>query len=450
MKDSNKPAVLMCVTPMAGHLEPLRVIAKELMSRGYEVTVLTGSFYRESIEKLGAAFVPLIGRADFSDQTLDEHFPMRRSLPEGPARVASEIKELFVAPIPFQHESIQNFLRRESARDPSRRIVLMADTGFLGALPSILGAPGLRPLGTITIGVCPLFLSHIKPPKSQKRSAPESLEERSERNDTMTKTMAKNMLVETQRLFLGILDELGANMISTPLSDAAVCLPDRYLQLSIPSAEYPCKDPPANLRWTGGLPRNGGKEWAWRPAWWDDVVINEKRKRVIAVAQGTLALCYEDLIIPTVLALQNRQDFLVIALLGKSGATLPTGISIPENTHVADFIPYDVLFPHCDVFVTNGGYGGFQQAIGNGIPVVVAGIGQDHREVAARAEWCGLGINLRTGKPNQGAVREAVDEVLFNSQYKKRALELQAEMKTFDPFAVIVENIEQVSRSSKL
>ena len=445
MITSNKPMVLMCVTPMAGHFEPLHIIAKDLVTRGYDVTFLTGSAYRASVEKLGADFVPLTGRANFSDQTLDEHFPERKSLPEGPPRIVYDIKELLVTPIPFQHESIQSFLRDAKARNPSRPIVLMADTGFLGALPSILGAPGLRPSGTITVGVCPLFLSGMRsplPPNIQK--------EECERSHATTEVAPETMLVQTQNRFLEILRVLGAATTSNFLSDAAIYLPDRYLQLSIPGAEYPCSDLPPNLRWTGGLPRHDHDKGTLQPPWWDDVALNPKKKRVIAVAQGTLSLHYEDLIIPTMLALRNRQDYLVIVLLGKLGATLPAETFIPENARVADFVPYNSLFPHSDMFVTNGGYGGFQQAISHGMPVVIAGLGQDKPEVAARAERSGMGVNLNTGTPTQEAVREAVDKVLSNVKYKERALELQAETRAYDPFAVIAENIDEVARGHKV
>jgi hypothetical protein len=41
--------------------------------------------------------------------------------------------------------------------------------------------------------------------------------------------------------------------------------------------------------------------------------------------------------------------------------------------------------------VTNGGYGGVQQALANGVPLVVAGDSEDKPEVAARVRWSGTG-----------------------------------------------------------
>ena len=71
------------------------------------------------------------------------------------------------------------------------------------------------------------------------------------------------------------------------------------------------------------------------------------------------------------------------------------------------FIPHDLLLPHVDVMVTNGGYSGVRQALANGVPLMVAGDNEDKPEVAARVHWSGAGINLRTGRPSVGMVAEA-------------------------------------------
>jgi UDP:flavonoid glycosyltransferase YjiC (YdhE family) len=68
----SKPLVLMCATPIYGHFAPVRAIAKELVARGYDVTFVTGSAYKESVEAIGAKLVPLEGRADFTEANLDE------------------------------------------------------------------------------------------------------------------------------------------------------------------------------------------------------------------------------------------------------------------------------------------------------------------------------------------------------------------------------------------
>ena len=78
----------------------------------------------------------------------------------------------------------------------------------------------------------------------------------------------------------------------------------------------------------------------------------------------------------------------------------PCAPRLPANVRVERFIPHDRLLPHVDVMVTNGGYGGVQQALAHGVPLVVAGDSEDKPEVAARVHWSGAGVDLRTGRPS--------------------------------------------------
>jgi UDP:flavonoid glycosyltransferase YjiC (YdhE family) len=53
-------------TPFYGHLMPIRVIAKDLVQRGYDVTFVTSSHYGKAIEDVGCTFVPITGVGTFS------------------------------------------------------------------------------------------------------------------------------------------------------------------------------------------------------------------------------------------------------------------------------------------------------------------------------------------------------------------------------------------------
>jgi UDP:flavonoid glycosyltransferase YjiC (YdhE family) len=98
-----------------------------------------------------------------------------------------------------------------------------------------------------------------------------------------------------------------------------------------------------------------------------------------------------------------------------------------------------------DVFITNGGYRGFQHSVSHGVPIIVAGMRADKPEVAARAEWAGFGLNLKTETPSQDTIREAVEEILADKKYKRRAQELQKGMEEYDTFSLVVENIEELA-----
>ena len=118
---------------------------------------------------------------------------------------------------------------------------------------------------------------------------------------------------------------------------------------------------------------------------------------------------------------------------------------VPENARVVDFIPFDDLLPYCAAFITNGGYGAVQHGISTGVPMIIAGATEDKPEVAARAEWAGVAINLRTGRPSAGQVQLAVQEIFDNGKYKARSLELEEESKRYVAMDIVEKTIQDVA-----
>jgi UDP:flavonoid glycosyltransferase YjiC (YdhE family) len=156
------------------------------------------------------------------------------------------------------------------------------------------------------------------------------------------------------------------------------------------------------------------------PAWWSDLT---EAGTVVHVTQGTLDTDPDDLIRPTMTGLADR-DVLVVCTTG--GADPAALGPLPSNVRAAAFIPHDLLLPHVDVMVSNGGWGGVLAALQAGIPLVVAGDSLDKPEVARRVAWSGAGVNLRTGSPRPAAVAEAVDRVRSEPNFRTRARELGA------------------------
>ena len=154
------------------------------------------------------------------------------------------------------------------------------------------------------------------------------------------------------------------------------------------------------------------------------------------VTQGTLDNAdLGRLLLLTTRALAG-DDVLVVATTGGPDPA-PLRPDLPPNVRLERFIPHDLLLPHVHVMVTNGGYGGVQQALAHGVPLVVAGDSEDKPEVAAHVQWSGTGINLHTGRPSVAMVARAVRRVLARPSYRERARALQAEIAGTDPLGSI-------------
>jgi UDP:flavonoid glycosyltransferase YjiC (YdhE family) len=143
---------------------------------------------------------------------------------------------------------------------------------------------------------------------------------------------------------------------------------DLFIQPSIPAFEYPRNDLPRTVHFVGAyLPQTLAPFLP--PTWWEELL---SARAVVHVTQGTLSTDYSDLLVPTLRALA-KENCLVVAATGGKPVELLGMDSVPSNVRLAPFIPYQHLLPLVDVMVTNGGYGGVQLALANGIPLIAAG-----------------------------------------------------------------------------
>ena len=220
--------------------------------------------------------------------------------------------------------------------------------------------------------------------------------------------------------------------------DSVSVLADAYLQLSVPSFEFPRKLPP-NVRFVGRPPIVPNQ--APLPAWADEL---DGSRKVVLVTQGTVANHdFGLLVAPTLAALANEKDVLVVVTTGGRPVDTIPG-AIPANARVARFLPFEWMLEKADVLVTNGGYGSVNQALSFGLPIVAAGLTEDKADVNTRIAWAGVGIDLKTNDPTPQALREAVRTLLDQPTYRARAKAIAKEYAKVDTRAEIVRIINEV------
>jgi UDP:flavonoid glycosyltransferase YjiC (YdhE family) len=225
-----------------------------------------------------------------------------------------------------------------------------------------------------------------------------------------------------------------------------VVLPDLFLQPTVPGFEYDYGTLPPGVRFIGLL--QPPAPLAPLPDWWPELErANADGKPVVLVTQGTLANAdFGALVEPTLAALADRDDLLVLATTGGRPVEALRG-PIPANTRVARFLPFRELLPRVSVLVTNGGYGSVSQALSNGVPIVSAGLTEDKAEVNARIGWSGVGLNLATNAAGVDALREAVARVLGEPGFRQRAMALQEAFAARDAMAGILGAIDALVRT---
>jgi UDP:flavonoid glycosyltransferase YjiC (YdhE family) len=241
-----------------------------------------------------------------------------------------------------------------------------------------------------------------------------------------------------------VLARLGASPLPMPYFDALVALHDIFLQPCVPDFEYPRRDLPESVHFIGALPPVPAQ------ASTPDIAADlQTDKRVVLVTQGTIAnFDLGQLIAPTLTALADRDDVMVLATTGGR----PIGdvpVIAPDNAVVREFLPFDRIMANVDVLVTNGGYGTVTHALSLGIPIVVAGLTEDKPEVSARVAWSGTGIDLRTDTATPQQIRSAVDRLLSDPAYKRRAVEIAGQFAQIDGVTEICRWLESAVEARK-
>lgn len=413
-----------------GHVGPLLSVAAGLAERGDRVTFLTAGHHAEAILAAGATPAALPPQAVFDESTLDARFPGRADT-AGIERVNFDIARLFLDPMPHQAEALTALL------DRARFDAVIADAGFFGILPLLLGDPAARP-PVLTYSTTPLWLSSRDTAPPGLGLQPSSTRLGRVRNRALNLLCHKVFLRESHRTANLLLERLNAPELPVFVLDAGV-LADRQLAPTVPQFDYPRSDLPANVRYVGAVHPHPAP--AFRPpSWWPRL---DGDRPVVHVTQGTVDnVDLGRLLEPTIDAL-GGEDVIVVATTGGRPVDRIRTL-LPLNTHVAEYIPHDWLLPKVDVMVTNGGFGAVQRALCAGVPLVVAGDTEDKPEVAARVHWAGAGIDLRTGTPTPGAIRRAVRRVLDDGRYRNQARRLEACFAQRDGVAEIAALVDEV------
>ncbi|WP_084512940.1 glycosyltransferase [Nocardia mikamii] len=415
---------LVAATPIPGHVAPMLAVAADLRRRGHQVRMLSGAAFATAAQSSDVVFVPL--PADAEVVRVPESSAGMPGLVRRWRTGRAEMRSGFLAPLAGQYRALTAELAR------SRADVVLVDVMFTGAIPLLLGERRRPPV--VVCGVVPLMLSSAD-------SAPFGIgwQPAAGRDYTMMNRVVHTVLFRRdQSAFDTVLRELGVGPCPVYPLDWPI-LAERLLQFTVPEFEYPRRDLPPSVVFTG--PVAGSPSEAALPGWWDEA-LSDGRK-VVLVTQGTWNNSdLGQLIQPTLSALAGRTDVVVVACTGGAPTRIrPTA----ANTYVADFLPYARLLPHVAVMITNGGYGGVQQALSHGVPLIVAGDAADKPEVAARVAYTGAGIDLGTGHPSSAALAEAVDRILSTPRFRSAASRLARAMARTTAFETIDEQLATVA-----
>jgi len=418
--------ILFASMPADGHFNPLTGIAVQLADRGHDVRWYAGPAYGTKLDRLGMRWFPYERATEVMASNLNDLFPERASL-KGPKLISLDLEALFVSQVenhfqdlaqlrqewPFDALVCDGALYAEQLVAESLQIPVFA-VGLTMVMPDANGPPpffGLRPART------PVGRLH---------------------HAVVRRMLASAMKAGTTH-YNQILAQHGIAPIRPDGFPHEPMLRTRRVFLNgSPGLEFPGYQPLANAEYVGPLvpARPVTSPRAALP----DIVVDTS-KRVVAVSQGTVDNTDPGkLLVPTIEALKDSPYVVVATTAGAGTEALRARYPLP-NVVIEDYIDYDDLFAHVDVFVTSGGFGSNLIAFLHGVPVVGAGKREGKNDINARVGYNQLGIDLRSEHPKPAAILKAVQTVLDDPTYATNVANLRAELQAYDPIATIENTI---------
>ena len=379
-----------------GYVNPFSVIATELVSRSHEVRWLCGPRFHDRISATGAHLIPW--SSPVCDADIMPGKPAAGT--SGMAASLSPARVIFVDPIVEQVDDYKRALRGFAA---DAMIVDMFGFG-----PMMFGE--MRGRIYVTMSLQPRINFDHPEPAGQEQGdywgSPAFMEE-------------FRPLVNAARARLGLSPLPGTFRFLDAMTS-----PSLHLMQTTTAFEPADRIHVAQLRSVGPMQPMPAIDFR-PPKWWAELI--SRNHFVVHVTQGTYSANSTDsesLIHPTMRALEHVECLVVVTVsTGDTEAFLAA--TLPANVRVEPFIPHTELLPFVDILITNAGYNGVLAALSHGIPLVCAGISEDKADMSALAAQSGAGINLKTDRPTEAQIHDAVKTIRHDPKYAREAKRIQ-------------------------
>jgi UDP:flavonoid glycosyltransferase YjiC (YdhE family) len=414
--------ILFATLAADGHFNPLTGVAMHLQAVGHDVRWYTGPSYAAKLKRLGIPHFPFQRATEINGDNIGVLFPERAKL-RGPALIRFEATHIFVS----NTENYFDDVREIDAAFPFD--ILFCDAGFyaMKLIKEKLGkrvcAFGLVPSMETSKDFPPNFVG-LKPAKTALGKLV---------HQGMRAMMERMVMSEGKGIYNGMLAAQGLAPIEGSITDIPYRSPDVLFQSSVASFEYPRRDPNPKVKFVGAL-------LPYKAAITNTFSHPEKLdkcKPVILISQGTVD--NKDpgkLIVPALEALKDSGALLIVTTGYSQTAELRQ--SYPQdNIIIEDFVDFDYILDHTDLFICNGGFGSTLLSISHGVPVLAAGVREGKNDVNAHVDYFSLGIDLRTESPKPADIKRAAERILSEPQWKQNVARLRDEFSRYHPNELI-------------
>lgn len=402
--------ILCATSPMSGHVRPMLPVVRALAEAGHDVLWYTGGEFADQVGEAGARFTGI-------SEGIGHRAALRRGAGRGGLLGLNRlVLEFFIKPIPGYVADLRPVFEEFGPE------LVVADSSFRAAV--FLAEQRDIPKAVFSFG--PLNISSVDTPPFGFGLRPGAGPVGRLRDRVLSWGLRRIVCREAQRVACQVRASMNLRPLPGFFIDWVARVADCYVQSGVPDYEYPRSDLPASVVFVGPLFPEGGSAGP-APDWWPELAAARAAGRpVVLVTQGTVATDPANLVRPAITALADSPALVVAITSGRDPDAVLPAADRPANVRLAAFLPYPDVLPYADVLVTNGGYGGVQQGLAYGVPIVACGTSEDKGEVGARVAWSGAGIALKTNRPAPAVLRRAIERVRTDPRYAERARRIAA------------------------
>jgi UDP:flavonoid glycosyltransferase YjiC (YdhE family) len=245
--------------------------------------------------------------------------------------------------------------------------------------------------------------------------------------------MERMVMSEGKSMYNAMLATRGLAPLEGSLLDIPYRSPDVLFQSGVAGFAYPRRDPNPKVKFVGALlPYKAAITGTFSQA-----EKLDRYEQVILISQGTVDNKEPGkLIVPALEALKDTGALLVVTTSFSRTEELRNAYP-QDNIIIEDFVDFDFILDHTDLFICNGGYGSILLSLSKGVPVLVAGIREGKNDINAHVAYFGVGIDLRTENPKPGDIQRAAKQILSETRWRQTVARLRDELNGYHPNELI-------------
>ena len=251
---------------------------------------------------------------------------------------------------------------------------------------------------------------------------------------------AAAVIARVFRTALPALNQARAELGLPPVRDLAdvMSAASRVLVCTSPGYDFAAGAVPVNVRYVGPQLDDDPDDTASET--WDDPGGHP----LVLVGLSSTVMSHEQELLQR--AAEALGQLPVRGLVTTGPAVNPAAISVPANVSVRRWVRHADVLPYCSAVLTHGGHGTVMKALAAGVPLVVAPLGRDQPDNAARVVHAGAGlwVSKKAGVP---ALRDAIARTLDEPRYRAAARRMAATLAAERDEGLVVDELERAALS---